>query len=74
MPGPPFDYTANAAKLRGCRGPHRFAELPGQANFFREFRIFRCSNCGGEVDGHTIAWYAKGMEHSIMLGGDRCKL
>lgn len=74
MPGPPFDFTANAAKLRACRGPHRFTELAGQDGMLPEYRIQRCSNCGGELDGHQVAWYAKGLEHGVMLGGDRCRL
>lgn len=69
---PDANFTENASRLRRCPGPHRFVELPGQENFFRDFRLYRCQTCGGEVDGATVAWYARGIEHGVLLG-QRCE-
>ena len=68
MPPPPFDFSENAARLRNCRGPHTFVEMPGQDNILRDLRVYRCQNCSGTLCGHFVAWYARGMEHGVLLG------
>lgn len=46
----------NLKKLEGCSGPHDFAPVGKTA-------WFRCSLCGGEVNGVVRNWYVRGLNH-----------
>jgi len=50
---------ANGAKLDGCPGPHDFVPVDPARLFHR----FRCTKCGGQVDGSAARWYRRGLQH-----------
>jgi hypothetical protein len=51
---------ANGARLDACPGPHVFLDLTPEK---RVGKKWRCSGCGGEVDGVARAWYQAGLAH-----------
>lgn len=55
------DVRANQARLDACEGPHSFdrPEDPARVLGGR----WRCSRCGGMVDGVAKGWYERGLEH-----------
>ena len=49
---------ANAATLDACAGPHDFQRLEE-----RLLSKYRCTRCGGTVDGTDKLWYERGLKH-----------
>jgi hypothetical protein len=54
------EVKANHKLLDECEGPHDFAEIEKERRFPMQFR---CSKCGGTVDGTAYSWYQHGLEH-----------
>ena len=53
---------ANRAKLDTCRRHDFKKSQPGDPNVTMQLG-WRCSHCGGELDAHTVRWYATGLDH-----------
>ena len=53
------EVKANAKTLDECGGPHDFqSQDPG-----KPLAKYRCTKCGGVVDGTDKLWYERGLEH-----------
>jgi len=48
----------NAARLKGCIGPHDFQPIGERRLFDKQ----KCSKCAGVVDHHGAHWYKLGLE------------
>lgn len=51
---------ANLKRLDECVGPHDFQRLALETKLM--FR-FRCTKCGGEIEGDNRSWYERGLKH-----------
>lgn len=56
----------NAAKLKGCPGPHRFRQVESLGSGLKIKH--ECEQCGGRIDGVVLSWYVAGY---VAAGGKR---
>jgi hypothetical protein len=54
------DVKANLKRLRECKRPHDFQELPSDRRIIQ--KRYRCTKCGGEIRKTEHIWYQKGLE------------
>ena len=57
------NVRANHDALEACAGPHDFQRVDSKKIGSR----WRCSKCGGEIDGVALSWYRAGLKHAAIL-------
>lgn len=54
------EVKANSAALDSCIGPHDFQSMDQTKKLGTRYK---CSKCGGTVDGVSYSWYTRGLTH-----------
>ena len=58
-----LEVRENIQRLQDCPGPHDFKLVPPPIGRPWD-KKYRCTKCGGIVDGGKYTWYRQGMRHA----------